>query len=63
MRFIAVLLMSLMAAGCAAQQSLDASGSGPHAMTQPQLLLENVKMIVNATDTDKAAGLRLVRPF
>jgi hypothetical protein len=63
MRFIGVLLMSLMAAGCAAQQPLDASGVGPRVMTQPQLLLENVKMIVNATDTDKAAGLRLVQHF
>jgi uncharacterized lipoprotein YajG len=63
MRFIVVLLMSLMGAGCAAQQSLDASGSGPRAMMQPQLLLENVKMIVNATDSDKAAGLRVVQPF
>jgi|HubBroStandDraft_6_1064221.scaffolds.fasta_scaffold633376_1 hypothetical protein len=62
MRFFAVLLISLMAAGCAAQQLFDASGSSPRSIT-PQLLLENVKMTVNATDTDKAAALRVVKPF
>ena len=65
MRTIALLLIALMAAGCAVRQSLDASGSSPRAVAQPQpqLLLENVKMTVSATDTDKAAALRVVQRF
>jgi hypothetical protein len=63
MRTIALLLIALMATGCAVRQSLDAPGSSPRAVAQPQLLLENVKMTVNATDTDKAAALRVVQRF